>query len=244
MVYSALDHKQACECVGAWDIHALCNSAAAHRIHPARARKIECLRFSEDRAASTAAWMLLERAVACESFPEEPFDINREELAYGTQGKPRFPGRPHIRFNLSHARGAALCAVSTDEVGCDVESFRAFAKRDCALERHILHPRERTTLDALPNNWRAQALCLLWTFKEAYTKKRGTGLTEPFDAIDFSDPLAACLHAFKPGEAQGAPHAFERFSCYFVWRSIGAYSLCACGARPLAFFDGLKASVR
>ena len=44
-------------------------------------------------------------------------------------GKPFFPGFPQLQFNLSHSRGAAVCALHHLPVGVDVERLRQPPRR-------------------------------------------------------------------------------------------------------------------
>ncbi len=45
-------------------------------------------------------------------------------VARREKGKPWFPDRPEIRFNISHSGPLALCAVGSGEVGADIEEVR------------------------------------------------------------------------------------------------------------------------
>lgn len=46
------------------------------------------------------------------------------ETALGPRGKPFFPDRPELAFNLSHTQGAALAAVAQGPVGVDIQRVR------------------------------------------------------------------------------------------------------------------------
>ena len=45
-------------------------------------------------------------------------------IAAGANGKPFFPDRPDLQFNLSHSHGAAVCALHHLPIGVDVERLR------------------------------------------------------------------------------------------------------------------------
>lgn len=95
------------------------------------------------------AWHLLSRAV------EQVFGLTEvPEVAKGERGKPFFPERPDIFFNLSHSRGAAVCAVHDKTIGVDVEKIRPAPKR-------------------LANGLEDRAFFRLWTAKEATLKRDG-----------------------------------------------------------------------
>jgi len=75
-------------------------------------------------------------------------------------GKPYFPERPEIHFSLSHARTHALCAVSDNPVGADIESPRQISKRAAAF---FCSSGELGQFDPLD----------LWVLKESYIKLVG-----------------------------------------------------------------------
>ena len=75
------------------------------------------------------------------------------EMAWEDVGKPYFPSRPDICFNLSHSHGAAVCALHDKPVGIDVEKLR---------------PAPRRLADGLED----EAFFRLWTAKEATIKRQ------------------------------------------------------------------------
>ncbi len=72
-------------------------------------------------------------------------------------GKPYFPDRPDICFNLSHSHGAVACAVHDRPVGVDIEKLRPAPKRLAA------------GLDD-------RAFFRRWTAMEATVKRDGKGI--------------------------------------------------------------------
>lgn len=121
----------------------------------------------------TAHW-LLKRALEQElKVPMLP------PIARGPCGKPYFPDRPDICFNLSHSHGAAVCAVHDKPVGIDAEKLRPAPKRISA-------------------GMEAEAFFRLWTAKEATIKRDGAGiarLLRPFTP----DPLCRALDGVLDG---------------------------------------------
>lgn len=92
--------------------------------------------------------------------------------AYDADGRPTLQV-PEGTFVSSASRdGWAAVAVAHAPVGVDVEVDRHAAEP--AL--NVLHPRERTRIEALPPAARWGAFLALWTAKEAYLKALGLGL--------------------------------------------------------------------
>lgn len=101
------------------------------------------------------------------------------EIAREAGGKPFFPDRPDICFNLSHSHGAAACAIHDKPVGVDIEKLRPAPKR-------------------LANGMEDDAFFRLWTAKEATVKKQGSGvgvLLRPMEP----DPLCRCMEGLLEG---------------------------------------------
>lgn len=118
----------------------------------------------------------------------------RLRFSYNDFGKPFLAGEggeAGLRFNLSHSRGLALCALTRGrEVGVDVEYVRADVNV-AEIAPSFFSPGEVAALDSLPAHARTRAFFACWTRKEAYIKARGRGLSLPLDGFTVS---------LKPGE--------------------------------------------
>lgn len=110
------------------------------------------------------------------------------ELSCGDRGKPRFPARPDLCFNLSHSGPWALCALSDEAVGVDMEAVRP---RRPILPPKALSEAEYAWFRARGGAW--EDFYTLWTLKEARVKCLGSGLDRP--ARDIAVPL------LSPGES-------------------------------------------
>ena len=120
------------------------------------------------------AWHLLDHAL------EQIFHLTERPVsARGERGKPYFPERPDICFNLSHSYGAAVCAVHEKEVGVDIEKIRPAPRR-------------------LANGMGDRAFFRLWTAKEATLKREGGALAA---LLQEYEPAALCktCEEFLPG---------------------------------------------
>ncbi len=99
------------------------------------------------------------------------------------QGKPSLAGYS-LHFNLSHSGGRAVCAVTrAGPVGVDLELIRS--DFDCVgLARQSFSAAEQLTLARAPGAEQVRLFFRCWSFKEAYIKGRGGGLSIPLDAFD------------------------------------------------------------
>jgi 4'-phosphopantetheinyl transferase len=103
------------------------------------------------------------------------------------------PSADPIQFNVSHARGIALIAITLQHaVGIDVEWMdRRVQDRDIA-ERYF-SKRESAYLLSLTPPVRTQQFFSYWTCKEAYLKMEGRGIAEG---------LARCELSMEPDQAE------------------------------------------
>lgn len=105
------------------------------------------------------------------------------ETARQEGGKPFFPGRPELHFNLSHSRDLALCALDGSPVGVDIQAVRAWRP---GLPRRVCSPGELAWLEGQPQLW--PAFTRLWALKESRAKESGRGLTTPIRQISIPLP--------------------------------------------------------
>ncbi len=110
-------------------------------------------------------------------------------FTYNMYGKPSLDNaacRSPLSFNLSHAGGLALVAVTQHRaLGVDIEPIRD----DLALGQiadHFFSQAEQVSLRALPPTQQIEAFFKVWTRKEAYIKARGEGLSLALDSFDVS----------------------------------------------------------
>jgi 4'-phosphopantetheinyl transferase len=109
-------------------------------------------------------------------------DPARLEFRYGAHGKPELAGAGP-QFNLAHSGPVALYAISSQEVGIDVE----LAQADFAGERipeNFFSSAEVQALRSLPSAEQPMAFLRCWTRKEAFIKARGDGLSLDLAAFD------------------------------------------------------------
>lgn len=100
---------------------------------------------------------------------------------YGEYGKPSLP-QSSIFFNVSHSEDVAIIAISTLEMGADVEAVRAIDDLELVAKHHFSNP-EQEALLSTDDDARVQAFYRCWTRKEAFIKLIGTGLYTPLDSF-------------------------------------------------------------
>lgn len=112
-------------------------------------------------------------------------------IAREAGGKPYFPERPEVCFNLSHSHGAAVCALHDKPVGVDIERLRPAPGR-------------------LAKGMGAEAFFRLWTAREATVKRSGRGIAALMAGVE-PDPLCRCVEGALDGwiitvcPSEGAP---------------------------------------
>ena len=102
------------------------------------------------------------------------------EMYRSEAGKPSLTrelgGQPAITFNMSHAHGRALIAVSKgQEVGVDLERIRSDVEIAKLSERYFT-PSEHATIMQSTQEQRAARFFRYWVAKEAVLKAQGVGL--------------------------------------------------------------------
>ncbi len=140
-------------------------------------------------------------------------DPARLEFVCNSYGKPSLASSPTptLRFNLSHSRGLALCAVAHErDVGIDLEYIRPDFATDEIAERFFA-PAEVAALRSLAPEQQPRAFFDCWTRKEAYIKARGDGLFRLLNSFTVAfapDEPPAILHA------EDDPQASVRWSVH------------------------------
>ena len=120
----------------------------------------------KDKRKETARRLLAFAAFQCLNLTELPA-MDRQG-----KGKPFFPDRPQLRFNLSHSGEWVLCALSDEgEVGVDIEAIRP---RKDGLPRYAMTDEEFASFDG---SW--EDFFRIWTLKEAYVKYQGGSIANP-----------------------------------------------------------------
>lgn len=139
-------------------------------------------RFERDTRRFLARRRALRRILS--RYVEQP----PEDLNFATNpfGKPGLilPGGNTWAFNLSHSQDLAVLAVTRGlELGIDVEYALKPVPDLFEVLRVVCRPVEVQQLLSLPDAWHQSTFFRLWTFKEAYLKALGTGLSKEADSV-------------------------------------------------------------
>ncbi len=131
-------------------------------------RREQALKFRHEngRRLSLAVYLLLMDGL------REEYDIQDPPVFdYTSEGKPFILGRPDIHFSFSHSGNVALCALSDQPVGADVEVPRKISSSLIAYTMNDLE-QEQINTSADP----AMQFLYFWTRKEALLKLTGEGI--------------------------------------------------------------------
>ena len=132
-------------------------------------------KFEQGQRLCVLAYQLLKQALR-----EEYGIMENPIFEYNEHGKPFITGHTEIYFNLSHCKHAAICVVSDQPVGVDVESIREYKE---GLVHYSMNDEEIRQIES--SEYPDRAFIRLWTMKEATLKLIGTGISNDLKtAID------------------------------------------------------------
>lgn len=101
-------------------------------------------------------------------------------IVRGEHGKPYIERRDDVFFNLSHSGEYVVCALSTSEVGVDIERK---GKVRIGVARRFFHPCEVELLENLSGPQQAELFFRYWSVKESFLKYTGSGLSSPLSGF-------------------------------------------------------------
>ena len=147
--------------------------AALKEISAQRREQALKFKFEQGQRLCVLAYQLLKEGLRQEyGITENPI------FEYNEHGKPLIIGHPEIFFNLSHCKEAAICVVSDQPVGIDVESIREYKE---SLVNYTMNDEEIAQIKSAENP--AATFIRLWTMKEATTKLIGTGISNDMKTV-------------------------------------------------------------
>ncbi len=178
--------------IGRGDVHVWCAEldvsdadlvALDALLDPGERARAARFRFNRHRTRWVAAHGMLRSVLA--RYVQVP--AGTLEFAAEPGGKPHLRGPRsdrEVHFNLAHAEGIALLAVSTlGEVGVDVERVQPMPDAEVIAETHFAEG-EREGLRRLQPARVDSGFFSCWTRKEAYVKAVGSGLAMPLEDFE------------------------------------------------------------
>ena len=147
---------------------------------PERRARWQQFRRPDDRARSICADHLARQLLT-----QAGADGAALRFSYTDRGKPLCP-ETGLHFSLSHSGFFVACAVSSREIGADIEALRPIRP---ALAKRVCTPEELRYISA-GGEFDSARLLAVWTATEAYCKYTGEG-------------IAADLRAFAAADAAG-----------------------------------------
>jgi 4'-phosphopantetheinyl transferase len=125
------------------------------------------------------------------------FSVNRD-------GKPMLAGAAKsaapLSFNLTHAHGRALIAISDGrDVGIDLEKIRGDVRAQ-AIARRYFADSERAAVEGAPTHLTSRVFFRYWVAKEAVLKAQGIGLQFPIDQFEVQFDAAGSAAQIRAGE--------------------------------------------
>lgn len=185
-----------------------------------RIEKCDRLKFEDDKKRCVLAWGLLIYSIydyMGKSVCEDVESYVRYHYAESEKGKPYIEGLP-ICFNISHSGDKVICAVSKDEVGCDVEVKTG----DCLkIAKRFFASKEYEYLSKISDeDILDKEFLRIWTMKEAFVKAKGVGIAYPFGDISFVD--------HKDKIVEEVTDEDNKLFCFGNFDLQDGYSYCVC----------------
>ena len=150
------------------------------QLDPEKRARVESFRRADDRTRSICADHLARQLLT-----QAGADGAALRFSYTDRGKPLCP-ETGLHFSLSHSGFFVACAVSSREIGADIEALRPIRP---ALAKRVCTPEELRYISA-GGEFDSARFLAVWTAKAAYCKYTGEG-------------LAADLRAFAAADAAG-----------------------------------------
>ncbi len=169
-------------------------SGAAYFLMSAERRKrCDSLKRDEDKRLCIAADMLLRRVIS----EETGLDGGALEFVTLENGKPVLKGGA-VHFSISHSGEIAAVAVNKHcRVGIDVEKIvpvnsRIARRVFCDEEIAFVFGSPDIPAGAVEDREALERFFRVWTYKEAYVKMTGQGITDDIKSVRYCDENCRC----------------------------------------------------
>lgn len=175
-----------------------------------RKQKLKKYRKKEDQKLSAMAYLLLRYALVKDFNIREKITLVQEGF-----GKPYLQEYKDIYFNFSHCSSCAVCAVSTEKIGVDIEYI---AKERLLLSELVLAQEEMELVRCAEK--KEETFVRLWVLKESTVKRDGVGLLYGVNHLNFSK------------DEEGI---FYKYNRIYHTRKINNLYIAVCGQNPAEF---------
>lgn len=158
-------------------------------------RKAKCdgYKLYNDKRLCIASDMLLRRMLS------EVTGINETEFEFSVDEK----GKPYLmnyscNFNISHSgEYAAVCVNKTNKTGIDIEKIRpvkySLIERVCSeAEKQFVISDYYINSDVTENEAVCERFFRVWTYKEAFLKLTGEGISRELNTVIYSPEECMC----------------------------------------------------
>lgn len=142
------------------------------RVSSDRKAKTDRMVFNKDKKLSLGAGALLEYALASHGVTDLTFTTEHNK-------KPKLANDHGIKFNISHSGTKVICAVSDNDIGCDVEQITDI---NMEIAKRFFFAEEYEALMKCPDRAERNDLFFrYWTIKESFMKATGLGFRLALD---------------------------------------------------------------
>ncbi|MFP3155738.1 4'-phosphopantetheinyl transferase superfamily protein [Lachnospiraceae bacterium ZAX-1] len=149
-----------------------------HYVSKQRSEKVLRYRFDIDRLLSLYG-ELLTRMTLSQIIGTSTSNL---DIHTDSNRKPYLHDFRDYHFNLSHTRNCILLCISNNcSVGADIEKI---SNPPYEISNNCFHPKEKEFIDSGIPQEKAKRFFEIWTKKESYLKKCGTGLTTNLTKIN------------------------------------------------------------
>lgn len=183
---------------------------AYNNASPERRQKVDSYRFDKDRRLCLGAEMLLQYGLR-----QANVEYDQVRIKAGPYGKPSFENIP-LYYNISHSGDWVMCAISDNEIGCDIEKIQS---ADLHIAERFFCPEEYHHIAEQKSELERNLLFYrYWTLKESFMKATGLGMKLPFN--DFRIELGESIRVAQAVDKR--KYSFAEFG------DVSGYCCAAC----------------
>ncbi|MBR2411976.1 MAG: 4'-phosphopantetheinyl transferase superfamily protein [Clostridia bacterium] len=167
-------------------------NAAYFLMSPERRNKCDALKNADDKKRCIAADMLIRKALS------ETLGLSEKELKFGISdgGKP-YLKNADCNFSISHSGKYVAAAVNRSvRVGIDIEKIKPVK---AGIVRHIFTKNDtdyvfggKTPVGLIEDGAVLERFFRVWTYKEAYVKMTGEGITDNVKSFSYDENKCFC----------------------------------------------------